>query len=244
MRTARACLAAALVLLAAAGCGAQFGGMGGMGGGKPDLPPAVRSDVPFIKCDACQRFVKQAARETRELRDKAGAKRVRARRLRTGRRRPSTAHARARAALPGCRRPTHNTHTLTHTCTHTNIHNTQITPPPQLAEADIIEKLEQLCSPQRPEGEWMRMLDMVEARDRIELREMGQVRRLRLEGWRVQGGLRWAGRRMEAGGRTDLRETGQVKLCCLAVWRARNSGSGGGPAGAKGALCRVRACSP
>jgi hypothetical protein len=60
-------------------------------------------------------------------------------------------------------------------------------PPPypsQLTEADIIEKLEQLCNPTRSEGEWIRNFDMVEKRDgTIELKDMGKVR----GGWRGGG---------------------------------------------------------
>ncbi|KAI8467721.1 MAG: hypothetical protein J3K34DRAFT_30973 [Monoraphidium minutum] len=56
-----------LLLLAAVGAAAQMGFGGGKN--KPDLPPAVRSDIKYIKCAVCQQFVKQAVRATKTLRE-------------------------------------------------------------------------------------------------------------------------------------------------------------------------------
>jgi hypothetical protein len=71
----RLAAAAALLLLAAAGqqAAAQFGGgmppgmggMGGMGGGEPPKAMAVKSDIPFIRCQVCEALVKQAYRHTK-----------------------------------------------------------------------------------------------------------------------------------------------------------------------------------
>ncbi len=36
---------------------------------KRELPPAVRADVPFIKCGACQLYVKHALRAVRVMRE-------------------------------------------------------------------------------------------------------------------------------------------------------------------------------
>lgn len=53
------CLVACCLLHIA---GAQFGGMPGMGG-MPEPPKvlAVKSDVQYIKCQACEALVKQAS---------------------------------------------------------------------------------------------------------------------------------------------------------------------------------------
>lgn len=46
----------------------------------------------------------------------------------------------------------------------------------QLHEGDIIEKLEQLCDASKPDGEWIRQIDMVEEGDAIQLKDMQKVR--------------------------------------------------------------------
>lgn len=55
-----------LLLVALASCSAQFD-FGG--GGKKDLPPAVRSDVQYIKCSTCKLFVRQAMRTVKTMRE-------------------------------------------------------------------------------------------------------------------------------------------------------------------------------
>jgi hypothetical protein len=56
-----------LVTLAAA----QFGGMPGMmGGGQDERPPAVRSDVQYVRCGVCAEFVKEARAAVKEMRAK------------------------------------------------------------------------------------------------------------------------------------------------------------------------------
>lgn len=61
------CLVALCLLHLAA---AQFGGMPGMGG-MPEPPKvlAVKSDVQYIKCQACEALVKQAYRHTKAQRE-------------------------------------------------------------------------------------------------------------------------------------------------------------------------------
>lgn len=56
--------AACLAHLAAA----QFG-MPGMGMGEEPKAAAVKSDVQYIKCQACEAFVKQAYRHTKSKRE-------------------------------------------------------------------------------------------------------------------------------------------------------------------------------
>jgi hypothetical protein len=65
---------------------------------------------------------------------------------------------------------------LTFTALNTTQHQPPLPPITQLEEGDIIEKLEQLCDASRPEGEWLRMVDIVEAGDALELKDMGKVR--------------------------------------------------------------------
>jgi hypothetical protein len=60
-------LVACLLLVVAASCRAQFDMPGA--GGQKDLPPAVRSDIQFIKCSVCQLFVRQSMRTVRKLRE-------------------------------------------------------------------------------------------------------------------------------------------------------------------------------
>jgi hypothetical protein len=59
-------------------------------------------------------------------------------------------------------------------------------PTPQLEESSIIDKLEMLCDAARPEGEWLRQMDLVEAGGALELRDMGKV-----GGGLVVGGWGW-----------------------------------------------------
>jgi len=66
MRAPQANAIACLTLLAAAGCVAQFD-FGG--GGKKELPHAVRSDVQYIKCPVCKQLVKQAMRTVKTMRE-------------------------------------------------------------------------------------------------------------------------------------------------------------------------------
>ncbi|GBF95667.1 hypothetical protein Rsub_08649 [Raphidocelis subcapitata] len=66
MAVPRCALAACLIVLAAGSCAAQFD-FGG-GGGR-QTPPAVRADVPFIRCGVCQHFVKQALRVLKTMRE-------------------------------------------------------------------------------------------------------------------------------------------------------------------------------
>ncbi|KAI8476629.1 MAG: hypothetical protein J3K34DRAFT_243017 [Monoraphidium minutum] len=69
---ALALAAAALLAAAAAPAAAQYG----MGGGMPppDLPLAVRSDVPYIKCAVCELFVRQAGRTVKMMREEVKGK--------------------------------------------------------------------------------------------------------------------------------------------------------------------------
>jgi hypothetical protein len=55
---------------------AQFGGGMGMPGGMaPDKPPpAVASDIPYVRCQVCRLVVKEAARLADDLRKEAAAK--------------------------------------------------------------------------------------------------------------------------------------------------------------------------
>lgn len=43
--------------------------MPGMGGPEPPKATAVKSDVQYIKCQACEAFVKQAYRHTKSKRE-------------------------------------------------------------------------------------------------------------------------------------------------------------------------------
>lgn len=81
-------LAMVVVAVGTTGAHAQFGMPGGM---TPDkVPPAVASDIPFVKCQVCQLVIKEAARLTEDLRKETAAK--------PGKK------VRARTAPPGCRR--------------------------------------------------------------------------------------------------------------------------------------------
>lgn len=91
------------------------------------------------------------------------------------------AHGLSRAAqqhTPPFQRPA--THSLNPTPTHaspTSAYASTSKPTrQQLEEGDVIEKLEQLCDARRPEGEWLRTVDMVEDGDAIALKDMGKVR--------------------------------------------------------------------
>ncbi len=46
---------------------AQFGGFGGPAGGDPI--PAVKSDLPYIRCGACEALSKNAYRQIKALKD-------------------------------------------------------------------------------------------------------------------------------------------------------------------------------
>ena len=46
---------------------AQFGGFGGPAGGDPI--PAVKSDLPYIRCGACEALAKNAYRQIKALKD-------------------------------------------------------------------------------------------------------------------------------------------------------------------------------
>ena len=46
---------------------AQFGGFGGPAGGDP--VPAVKSDLPYIRCGACEALAKNAYRQIKALKD-------------------------------------------------------------------------------------------------------------------------------------------------------------------------------
>jgi hypothetical protein len=46
----------------------------------------------------------------------------------------------------------------------------------QLQEADIIDKLEKICDPDRPAGEWITHYDLQEDGDQLKMVDMGQVR--------------------------------------------------------------------
>lgn len=48
---------------------AQFGGMPGMGMPEQPKAAAVKSDVQYIKCQACEAYVKQAYRHTKSQRE-------------------------------------------------------------------------------------------------------------------------------------------------------------------------------
>jgi hypothetical protein len=68
-----ACRAALLCAVLACSClvqltAAQFG-MPGMGMDKPPKAAAVKSDVQYIKCQACEALVKQAYRHTKSKRE-------------------------------------------------------------------------------------------------------------------------------------------------------------------------------
>lgn len=45
----------------------------------------------------------------------------------------------------------------------------------QLAEADILEKLEKMCDPDAEAGEWIAHYDLVESGDVLKVQDMGQV---------------------------------------------------------------------
>ena len=47
----------------------------------------------------------------------------------------------------------------------------------------MIDKLERLCDAAKPEGEWLRQLDMVEGGEGIEVKDMGKVRWWLLGWW-------------------------------------------------------------
>jgi hypothetical protein len=51
---------------------AQFGMPGGMAPEKP--PPAVTTDIPYVRCQVCKLVVKEAARLADDLRNEAAAK--------------------------------------------------------------------------------------------------------------------------------------------------------------------------
>ncbi len=46
---------------------AQFGGFGGPGGSEP--VPAVKSDLPYIRCGACEALAKNAYRQIKTIKD-------------------------------------------------------------------------------------------------------------------------------------------------------------------------------
>ena len=58
-----------MVLACAAACTQQAKAQINFGGGKRELPPAVRADVPYVKCGICQQFVKQAMRSMRTIKE-------------------------------------------------------------------------------------------------------------------------------------------------------------------------------
>jgi hypothetical protein len=105
-----AVIGAWLVILVAAGpCAAQFDFGGGAG---REVPPAVRADVPHIRCGVCQQFVKQGLRVVKAMREelkpgkKASPRSVLGGRAWALERRASPCAApRCRLSLPPCKPP-------------------------------------------------------------------------------------------------------------------------------------------
>ena len=64
--------ASTLILPSALG---QFG-FGGPAGAKGPEPKAVRSDIPFIKCEVCEHLAKQAYRQAGAFRKAAAEKKM------------------------------------------------------------------------------------------------------------------------------------------------------------------------
>uniref|UniRef100_A0A7S0RYT4 Saposin B-type domain-containing protein n=1 Tax=Chlamydomonas leiostraca TaxID=1034604 RepID=A0A7S0RYT4_9CHLO len=82
--------------------------------------PARKADIPLIKCQVCEMYVKQAIKATKELRA---------------------------AVKPG----------------------------QKFQEADIIDRLEKICDPDKDAGEWINMIDLQEDGDKLKVVDMGQV---------------------------------------------------------------------
>lgn len=122
-RAALWCTALVCLLQLAA---AQFGGMPGMGMPEQPKAHAVKSDVQYIKCQACEALVKQAYRHTKTKRE--GLK-----------------------------------------------------PHQKLSESDIIEHLEQMCDPSKPEGQWISHYDIVEKGTELKLVDTGKPSKCNVE---------------------------------------------------------------
>lgn len=72
----RAALALVMLLALEGGAQAQFGGMGGMGGGLPKADPR-REDLPYIRCQVCELLAKNAYKTVKKmLRESKPSKKV------------------------------------------------------------------------------------------------------------------------------------------------------------------------
>lgn len=198
-----ACRAALLCAVLACSClvqltAAQFG-MPGMGMDKPPKAAAVKSDVQYIKCQACEALVKQAYRHTKSKREglkpgqKVGTPGVCAASYQDW----MWVYAIIILQLVGCLQllPAGQTSASTPSrglscCPHPL---TAASAPPsssalpasfaflpvlavlQLEESAIIDHLEAMCDPSKPEGQWITNYDIVEKGKELKLVDTGKV---------------------------------------------------------------------